>query len=140
MAERGVVLDATYTPYTAGQQSFWGCTPKLVTALMRAAHRAGVPIATGTDYFAGPDEPWPAVFREIEALVDHGILSPMEAIVAATYNGALATGIADRYGSIEPGKAASLVVLREDPSKDIGALRSVVTVFKRGVEYPRSNF
>jgi imidazolonepropionase-like amidohydrolase len=140
MAERGVVLDATYTLYTAGRQAFWGCTPELVTALMRAAHRAGVPIATGTDDFAGPDEPWPAVFREIEALVDHGILSPMEAIVAATYNGALATGIADRYGSIEPGKAASLVVLREDPSRDIGALRSVVTVFKRGVEYPRSNF
>jgi CubicO group peptidase (beta-lactamase class C family)/imidazolonepropionase-like amidohydrolase len=140
MAERGVVLDATYSLYTEGQQSFWGCTPELVTTLMRAAHRAGVPIATGTDSYADPDEPWPMVFREIEALVNHGILSPMEAIVAATYNGALAAGIADRYGSIEPGKAASLVVLREDPSKDVGALRSVVSVFKRGIEYPRSDF
>jgi imidazolonepropionase-like amidohydrolase len=140
MAERGVVLDATYSLYTEGRQSFWGCTPELVTALMRAAHRAGVPIATGTDSYADPDEPWPAVFREIELLVDHGILSPMEAIVAATYNGALAAGIADRYGSIEPGKAASLVVLREDPTEDVRALRSVVSVFKRGVEYPRSDF
>jgi imidazolonepropionase-like amidohydrolase len=140
MAERGVVLDATYSLYTQGRQSFWGCTPELVMALMRAAHRAGVVIATGTDTWADPDEPWPLLFREIEVLVDHGILSPMEAIVAATYNGALAAGIADQYGSIEPGKAASLVVLREDPSEDVGALRSVVSVFKRGVEYPRSDF
>ncbi|MEM0334349.1 MAG: amidohydrolase family protein, partial [Thermoplasmata archaeon] len=34
-----------------------------------------------------------------------------EAIVAATYNAAFATGIQDRYGSIEIGKEANLLIL-----------------------------
>ncbi len=61
------------------------------------------------------------------------MLTPIEALAAATSNAARAMGLASS-GSIAPGKDASLVVLRADPSKDIRAIREVVTVFKRGRE------
>jgi hypothetical protein len=64
--------------------------------------------------------------------VNAGVLSPLEAITAATLNGAHAIGIENDYGSIEVGKVADLVVLSEDPTADIGALQSVVAVFKDG--------
>lgn len=38
----------------------------------------------------------------------------------------------ERYGTIEVDKVADLVVLTDDPTEDIGALRSVVAVFKGG--------
>jgi len=154
MVERGVVLDATGSMMMGGLGSRFGCTPELAVELMRAANRAGVLISTGTDYFADTEvsflrhdydadllsQPWPAVFQEIVHLVVDGIMTPAEAITAATLNGARAIGIEDTHGTIEPGKAASMVVLAEDPTQDIGALRTIETVFKRGVEYPRSDY
>lgn len=43
-------------------------------------------------------------------------LTPETVLNAATVNGAFAMGVADRYGSITPGKKASLFVTREIPS------------------------
>jgi imidazolonepropionase-like amidohydrolase len=154
MVERGVILDATTSMLMGGLGTPFGYTPELMVELMQAAHRAGVLISTGTDYFADTEvsflgidydvdllsQPWPAVFQEIEHLVDDDIMTPIEAITAATLNGARAIGIEDTHGTIESGKAASMVVLAEDPTKEIGALRTVETVFKRGVEYPRSDY
>lgn len=140
MADRGTLLDATHSAYASGSGSVRGCTPELMTALARAAHRAGVPFVTGTDYYVDADEPFPSVHREIEYLVDRGVLSPLEVITAATVNGARLLGLGDTHGAIAPGKAASLVVLAEDPSLDVRALRTVVTVLHRGEWYPRDQY
>lgn len=140
MARRGTVLDATYSPYLDGSSSWRGCTPELVTDLAVAAHRAGVPLSTGTDYFVDESEAFPSVFPEIEQLVTGGVLSPAEAITAATLNGARAMGVEDELGTIEPGKVASLVVLAADPTEEIRHLRSVVAVIKRGEVYRRSEY
>lgn len=140
MARRGTVLDATYSPYLDGSSSWRGCTPQLVTELALAAHRAGVPLSTGTDYFVDESEAFPTVFPEIEQLVTGGVLSPAEAITAATLNGARAIGVEDELGTIEPGKVASLVVLAADPTEEIRHLRSVVAVIKRGDVYRRSEY
>lgn len=145
IVERGTILDATYSYVRTATGVMDGSTsimnkPRPITEIMKALHRAGVPISTGTDYFADESEPFPAVFREIEVLVDEGILTPREAITAATLNGARAAGIEDTHGTIQPGKTADLVVLAEDPTTDIRALRSVVLVIKNGKQYPRTDY
>ena len=59
----------------------------------------------------------------------------MEAIRIATLNGATYLGLADRIGSIAPGKDADLVVIRGNPAANIGDIEQVETVFKDGVGY-----
>lgn len=133
MVRRGTLLDATLSMFEERPQgNDHGCTRELAIALTRAAHEAGVRIAAGTDYFAPPDDPYPALHREIEYLVEHGVMTPAEALVAATYHGALALGMEDDYGTVEPGKLASFVILGQDPLDDIRALRSVDAVVTRG--------
>jgi imidazolonepropionase-like amidohydrolase len=99
-----------------------------------------VPLSTGTDYWIAAGEPDPTLFTEIEYLVKIGVFSPLEAITAATLNGARAIGIEDTHGSIEVGKVADLVVLAADPTRDIAALRNVVTVIKDGLAYQRRDY
>jgi len=139
MARRGTILDATYSGYMDGSGSQRGTTPRFVTDLARAAKRSGVRISTGTDYFVDESDPFPSVFSEIEHLVAD-VLSPAEVIAGATLNGARAIGIEDTHGTIAPGKIADLIVLRDDPTERIGALRSIVTVMKSGRIYPRSEY
>jgi imidazolonepropionase-like amidohydrolase len=68
------------------------------------------------------------------------VLTPLEAITAATLNGARAIGIEQTHGSIEPGKVADVVVLAADPTRDIAALRNVVSVIKGGKIYGRKEY
>lgn len=59
-------------------------------------------------------------------------MSPMQALVAATRNGAAAAGMADRLGTIEPGKIADLILLARDPLADIANIRSLDMVVAGG--------
>jgi imidazolonepropionase-like amidohydrolase len=72
--------------------------------------------------------------RQIELLVEAGF-TPLEAISIATLNGARYLGQDASIGSIAAGKRADLVVVLGDPSKSIGDLRRVETVFKNGVGF-----
>ena len=72
--------------------------------------------------------------REVELLVEAGF-APTEAIKIAALNGAQWLGVADKIGSIAPGKQADLVVIKGDPSKNISDMENVETVFKDGVGY-----
>jgi len=67
----------------------------------------------------------------LEGLVELG-MTPAQAIVAATKNGALAMRMQDRLGTIEPGKLADLLLLGGDPLADIHNVRKLVLVMKEG--------
>ena len=54
----------------------------------------------------------------MEALVGAG-LSPGDAIVAATRNGALALHKSDQLGTLQAGKRADLLMLPKNPIEDI---------------------
>lgn len=136
MVQRDTTLDATLTNHLRDGDDAVGCISPLMIALAKAAHRAGVRIAAGTDYNAPADDRFPSLHREIEALVNHGVLTPAEALAAATINGAQALGKPGDYGAIEPSRLASLVVLAENPLESVRALRSVVMVIKRGSVIP----
>jgi len=71
---------------------------------------------------------------ELEELVKGG-LTPMEAIVAATRNGADNLDILDETGTLEVGKAADMIVVDGDPLADICILQNkskLLQVFKAG--------
>jgi imidazolonepropionase-like amidohydrolase len=61
-----------------------------------------------------------------------GGMSNLEALRAATINGAEAMGLAQDLGSIEPGKLADLVVLNRDPLEDIHNSMAIEFVMKNG--------
>lgn len=102
--------------------SQWAC------AATEAAHEAGVTIVAGTD--STPRRSI-SISDEMEALVECG-LAPLEAIQAATLNGARAIGLAATHGSVEVGKVADLVILGANPVEDIGNVSDVVAIVKSG--------
>jgi imidazolonepropionase-like amidohydrolase len=71
--------------------------------------------------------------REVELLVEAGF-TPLEAIHIAAANGAQFLGDWS-IGTLAPSKAADLVVLKGDPSKNISDIENVEMVFKDGVGY-----
>jgi cytosine/adenosine deaminase-related metal-dependent hydrolase len=77
----------------------------------------GIPVALGTDSLASaPDLDLLAEMAALRRL--HPRLTPPAVLRMATLNGAAALGLADRLGSIEPGKLARLIVIPLDPDDD----------------------
>lgn len=98
------------------------------------AHEAGVPFMTGTDsgFAVTPYGEWHA--RELELLMTYAGLSALEAIQAATQNGAHTLNLDDRLGVVAPGMLADLLVVDGDPLQDIRVLQEYdrLTVIKGG--------
>lgn len=131
MVKRQTIWDATYVTKSSEKRN-------LYKKFLLEASKKGVSFSTGTDRHNDSESPFPSLFDEIEALVNDGILTEAKVIEAATYHGALAIGIESTHGSIEEGKRANLVVLSKNPLESIENIRTVVTVFKNGEEYKKS--
>jgi len=99
---------------TAGTDSYWAAASELsrTPKLENQDHGMGTIIA-------------------IEGLVELG-MTPSQAIVAATKNGALASRGLKEFGTIDAGKRADLVLLDADPLADIHNIRKAGTVIKNG--------
>jgi imidazolonepropionase-like amidohydrolase len=103
-----------------------------VLELVRRLHQAGVPLTAGTDANNPWTVPGPSFHRELELLAEAGIPAP-EVLRIASRNGAEALGLLEETGTVEPGKRADLVLLRENPLEDLAATRSIEWVMKDGV-------
>jgi Tol biopolymer transport system component len=101
-----------------------------VRANTRKMHEVGLTIGVGTDVPSLAWAPWES-HSELEELVHSGF-SPMEAIVAATRNGAEILGASDVIGTIEEGKLADFLILDADPLEDIRNTRRIWMVIKGG--------
>jgi len=92
---------------------------------------AGVPVALATDYNPGTS-PTISMPMAMSLACTQMKMSPAEAIAAATINGAWALRVADRKGSIEPGKDADLAVFAVNDYREIpywfGANHCALTV------------
>lgn len=105
-------------------------------ASVGALHGTGMPILAGTDANAVPSAPSSPPFGaslhdELGLLVAAG-LTPAQALDAATSLPAEHFGLPDR-GRIAAGLRADLVLLDSDPLIDIGATRSIRSVWCAGV-------
>ncbi len=98
-------------------------------AAVAAARRAGVRIATGSDFGGGSVRAGHLAW-EVELLVGAG-LEPYEALAAATWRGGEVLGV-DHAGRIEEGMPADLVLVHGDPLSDPRALWRVWAVYQGG--------
>jgi imidazolonepropionase-like amidohydrolase len=138
MKDMGTILDETLFVTNAGKRSDDDPVWRWTVAITRRAHQDGIPLAAGTDGFGNPTrDSAPNLHREMQLLVDECGLTPLEAIHAATYEGARAIGIEESYGTVAAGKVADLVILREDPSSDIRRTKNIEAAIKGGVVYQR---
>jgi imidazolonepropionase len=127
-AEAGTAVVATLLPVTT-----WFLM-KDHHAPARAFIDAGVPVAIGTDFNPGTS-PTPSLTLAMSFACLNLGLSPDEALAAVTINAARALALEDEVGSLEPGKAADLVIWRVPTTTQIPYYPGadlVRTVIKRG--------
>jgi imidazolonepropionase len=97
---------------------------------------SGVPVALATDYNPGTS-PTISMPMAMSLACTHMRMSPAEAISASTINAAWALRLAERKGSIEPGKDADLAVFDVDDYREIpywfGNNRCAATVLNGNV-------
>ncbi len=97
---------------------------------LKVIYDAGIPIAMGTDN----------MFETMTGVVEHtelnyyveAGLTPMQAIVLATKNGAEHLGIADRKGLVKEGMEADLILLDKNPAENIANISLIDKVFRKG--------
>lgn len=95
------------------------------------AVKAGLKLTFGTDagvYRHGDNA------KQFAVMVRYG-MTPLQAIQAATINGADALGLKGKIGVIAPGHAADIIAVKNDPLADVRALEAVHFVMKGGEVY-----
>jgi imidazolonepropionase-like amidohydrolase len=96
----------------------------LLCEIIGKARKLGIKLLVGTDtgnntFMTHGDHH----AKELEIFVKYGGYTPMEAIVAATKDNAMAVGLTGQVGEIAPGKLADVIVLDADPIADITVLQ-----------------
>ena len=93
--------------------------------------KMGVKYALGTYLVGYPTHPPDAAAKEFEMVVKWG-MSNMQAIVAGTKISAEALGMEKDIGTLEKGKLADLIAVKEDPTNNIKTLQDVQFVLFDG--------
>ncbi|MBL8761535.1 MAG: PD40 domain-containing protein [Phycisphaerae bacterium] len=97
--------------------------------VIRSSGKGGGPTLGAHGQLAGLGPHW-----ELWSLAQGG-MSPMEALRAATIDGAWYVGLDNDIGSITPGKLADLLVFSKDPSRNIRDTESISMVMLNGRLY-----
>ncbi|NVK82808.1 MAG: amidohydrolase family protein [Cytophagia bacterium] len=108
--------------------------------LVPKLHEAGVTLLAGSDCGASNSYVYPgeSLHGELKALVDAG-LPEIEAIKAATINGAKFLEVDDFYGSLKTGKSGDLLILNENPLEDITATQDISRMVLQGKTYTKAD-
>jgi imidazolonepropionase-like amidohydrolase len=99
--------------------------------MFQHAVKIGVPIAMGTDAAV---EPHGLNAHEFSLMTKNG-LSPAQALMAGTANGADLLGVADKTGTLATGKFADIVAVPGNPLADMHVTEHPVFVMKEGTVY-----
>ncbi|HEX4935144.1 MAG TPA: amidohydrolase family protein, partial [Gemmatimonadaceae bacterium] len=143
MAERKVEADPTVYIYTilfaASGGGYFGSTSRrflfndsLNLDVMRRMKRAGVKMGVGTDLVIDWYRQLPTPYiNELKYFTAVGY-TPLEALVAATRTNAELLDMADKLGTLEPGKLADVLVVNGRPDERLDDLAAVETVIRDG--------
>lgn len=138
MKEKGVYLVPTlFAGYWVGEKA--DHFPPAIAVKARAAAaqmqsmfqhavKVGVKVAFGTDSAV---EPHGLDAQEFSLMVKNG-MTPAHALLAATTAAADLLGLADKIGTLQPGKLADLVAVPGDPLQDIRQTEKVTFVMQGG--------
>ena len=100
--------------------------------VVQLLHKAGVPFLAGTDTPPGVYIfPGFSLHEELQRFVAAGF-TPLEALQTATLNPALFFHKEDELGTVEKGKLADLVLLEDNPLKDIHNTTKIAAVIVNG--------
>jgi imidazolonepropionase-like amidohydrolase len=112
--------------------TFRGLVPRL--------SEAGVTLLAGSDTGASNSYVYQGIslHQELAALVEAG-LSPLEALKAATINGARFLKVDDYYGTVETGKSGDLLILDANPLEDISNTQKINTLILDTKVYSKSD-
>lgn len=107
--------------------------------LSKALSDAGVSLLAGSDSGAYNSYTYPGIslHKELELLVENGI-PVLDALRTSAYNGAKFLHQEQDYGNLQPGKIADLVLLEDNPLKDITHTQKIFAVYKGGVLFTKS--
>jgi hypothetical protein len=106
--------------------------------IVKALSTAGAPLLAGADQEWYDVPPGFALQRELTLMVEAG-LTPYQALETATRNPAVFLRTVDSTGTVAVGKRADLVLLGENPLKDIGAVTSLAGVMVGGRWFTRDD-
>ena len=123
------VSHASETERYNGQLVFDGIRDCAIAAL-----KNNIPVALGNDVGC----PWITQYdfwRELVYFQNYTGVSNAFAIYTATLNNATLAGIGDITGSLEEGKCADIIMVKDNPLEDLQALRNVKKVIARGHLY-----
>jgi len=98
---------------------------------LKRVYEAGIRVAAGTDAGNIGTQHASSFYDEALTMIASG-LSPRDVLLTATRGGAAMMGREKDLGSLAAGKLADIVLLKEDPLKDIRAITSVQHVIKDG--------
>jgi imidazolonepropionase-like amidohydrolase len=92
---------------------------------------ADVRIAAGSDAGNIGTLHGPALHREMELMEQAG-MRPFDILMAATRNAADVMGKGNEVGTLEKGKVADILLLDDDPTRDIRNTQKIFRVLKSG--------
>ena len=106
---------------------------EFTSARLPMLQAAGVLILAGTDagFLNSFDYPGIGLHDELQLMVQSG-LTPLQALRAATINGATFLGKAAWHGTLATGKVADILILDRNPLTDITATRAIHALVQRG--------
>jgi imidazolonepropionase-like amidohydrolase len=142
MARLGIASVPTLVPYRYIMRKsggYFGSTSRRFTLnedsvfdMLRKLKAAGVKLGVGTDMVVDWNKYQPfAYIDELKSFTMVGY-SNSEALVAATRTSAEILKMADRLGTLEPGKLADITILNGDPTENLDNLAKVDRVLVNG--------
>lgn len=100
--------------------------------IVRTIHEKGGKLLAGTDANNPFVVPGFSLHSELEYLAGAG-LTPYDTLKTATYNPAEFLGQLEKFGTVEEGKEADLILLSKNPLEDIKNTRALEGTMVRGV-------
>lgn len=99
----------------------------------KMAYKAGVKLAMGTDVGTPFNDHGKSSAYELE-LMNRAGMTEMDAIIASTKTAAELLGVDKTHGTLEIGKQADFLILKEDPTVNIKTIQDNPVVYKNGIK------